>query len=184
MVSGLRDRRWLIRLVMAAWIGTSLLAAFLLYQLNGIVHGTLYNYGLQFNESWAVPYWDYERLLYVCLYAPSFVGGAVLVFDLWRSRSEKPLIVRQVNTVVPRAGVAAPSNIVFRERSAKVKCPECKRILSRYLNMLDYSSGKPRMVDVCPYCNHVLAPSEDTNGNGDVRVLEPERHVLKKKGRN
>lgn len=36
----------------------SVVALMALHQLNMIVHEDLYGYGLRFNESWAVPYWN------------------------------------------------------------------------------------------------------------------------------
>lgn len=175
-MNGLRDRRWLIRLVLAAWIGSSLFAAYLLYQLNGIVHGTLYSYGLQFSNNWAAPYWTIERLLYVCLFVPSSIGGLTFVLDLWGSRREKPPVMKRAKSQVPvpasKVADAAP-RVTSKDNSKKIKCPKCQRTLSKSLNMLDFSSGKARMVDVCPYCNHILAGTEGTDTN--IRVLEPEK---------
>lgn len=40
-----------------------------LNQLNSIVHGDLYSYGLQFSESWAMPYWNLLHLTVVLIVA-------------------------------------------------------------------------------------------------------------------
>lgn len=174
MTSASGNRRWLIRLALALCIACSLLAAFLLYQLNGIVHGTLYGYGLQFSDDWAIPYWSAERLLYACLFAPSLIGGSVLVFDLLRSRGEKAPVVKQARNHVSRSRIASPApRVVLKDNSAKIRCPKCKRILGKYLNMLDFSSGKARLVDVCPYCNHILVDTE--SAETDIIILEHEK---------
>lgn len=44
----------LVLLIMAA---SSLLLMFFLTRIDGIIHGDLYRYGLQFDAQWALPYW-------------------------------------------------------------------------------------------------------------------------------
>lgn len=42
-----------------------------------------------------------------------------------------------------------------------ISCPRCKRVFNRPLVMLDFSSGKTRLVNICPYCNHTLGEASD-----------------------
>lgn len=172
MANGFLDRRWLIRSVLAIWVISSIFAAYLQLQLNGIVHGTLYDYGLQFSNSWAVQYWSLERLLYVCLFAPSLLGGFALVFDLWRSRGERVPVVRRVEKNVATGRVGPVVQTAARDNSMMISCPKCNRLFSRPMNMLDFSSGKTQLINVCPYCNHVLGDKEHVDTN--IRVIEPE----------
>ncbi len=54
-----------------------------------------------------------------------------------------------------------------------ISCPSCKKVFSRPLVMLDFSAGKTRLVNVCPYCNHVLGEAEAEHPkreNDDVHV--------------
>ncbi|UCE95862.1 MAG: ABC transporter ATP-binding protein [Candidatus Bathyarchaeota archaeon] len=46
----------------AAQVVFALLSFIMLYQIDQIVHGTLYSYGLHFNETWALPYWTSHRI--------------------------------------------------------------------------------------------------------------------------
>jgi hypothetical protein len=41
---------------------TSVVLMICLYQIDNIVHGTLYNYGLQFSYNWAGPYWKLTQI--------------------------------------------------------------------------------------------------------------------------
>jgi hypothetical protein len=41
---------------------TSVVLMICLYQIDNIVHGTLYNYGLQFSYNWAGPYWRLTQI--------------------------------------------------------------------------------------------------------------------------
>ena len=45
-----------ILLLVGVWIS--------LYQIDGIVHGTLYDYGLEFNTEWANVYWTYKNTIF------------------------------------------------------------------------------------------------------------------------
>jgi hypothetical protein len=40
--------------------------------------------------------------------------------------------------------------------------------------MLDFSTGKANLVNVCPYCNHILGRT-DKKKPDNIEVLEPER---------
>jgi hypothetical protein len=180
MPNGFRDRLWFIRLVLALWFVSSLFGAFILYQLNGVVHGTLYNYGLQFSSNWAEPYWNLERLLYVCLFVPSSLGGFALGFDLWRSHVVRvPTVKRAENNVAP--GKVSPHvQTAARDNSMTISCPKCRALFGRPMNMLDFSSGKAQLINVCPYCNQVLGAKE--HDNVTVRIAEPdEEEVLKRR---
>jgi len=42
-----------------------------------------------------------------------------------------------------------------------ISCPSCKKVFNRPLVMLDFSSGKTRLVNICPYCNHTLGEASD-----------------------
>jgi uncharacterized Zn-finger protein len=41
-----------------------------------------------------------------------------------------------------------------------ISCPKCKKTFRRPLIMLDFGGVKPRLVNVCPYCNQVLGNSK------------------------
>ena len=60
-----------------------------------------------------------------------------------------------------------PKMEVINEVEAKenngllISCPSCKKVFNRPLVMLDFSSGKTRLVNICPYCNHTLGEASD-----------------------
>jgi hypothetical protein len=45
-----------------------------------------------------------------------------------------------------------------------ISCPKCKKTFHRPLVMLDFSGAKPRLVNVCPFCNHILGSSDPEMG--------------------
>jgi energy-coupling factor transporter ATP-binding protein EcfA2 len=57
----------------AAQIALAVLILVALLQIDQIIHGTLYSYGLQFSNTWALPYWALYRFA---------VGIAYLIFVL------------------------------------------------------------------------------------------------------
>jgi hypothetical protein len=65
------------------------LSIFLFSNLDHVVHGDLYNYGLQFSLEWAEPYWAYARLILGCLLISLLITAIsiVLVLLYMKSRS-------------------------------------------------------------------------------------------------
>ena len=180
MLDGFGNRVWLIRSVLALYLVCSLFGAYMLYQLSLVVHGTLYYYGLQFSYGWAVPYWSLERLVYVYLLLPFFIGSFALAFDLWKGRSERTPAVRLIENNVGTGTVDPVAQTAAKNNSMMINCPKCRRLFTRAMNMLDFSSGKAQLINVCPYCNQVLGAKE--HDNVTVRIAEPnEEEVLKRR---
>jgi len=48
---------------------------FFFTQVDSIVHGDLYRYGLQYNYEWAGPYWNYSRLIFEVLAVAIGISG-------------------------------------------------------------------------------------------------------------
>jgi uncharacterized Zn-finger protein len=56
---------------------------------------------------------------------------------------------------------------------AGVFCPNCGKTFGRPMVMLDFEGGKSKLVNVCPYCNHVLGDAEDGESSGiDVQIAD------------
>jgi uncharacterized membrane protein YciS (DUF1049 family) len=162
---------WLVRVGTVLAIVSSVFSMFLVRQLNGIVHGSLYNYGLQFNYGWAVAYWNLEGLLYVTLALPAVFGSTVLTLEFWKGRMGVVPVVRQV----AKMGINGKTlETAKKETSMLISCPKCKKVFSKPLNMLDFSHGKTRLINVCPYCNHTLGNADDNCPDVSVEVAEPE----------
>jgi len=54
-----------------------------------------------------------------------------------------------------------------------ISCPSCKKVFNRPLVMLDFSSGKTRLVNICPYCNHTLGEASDQQKKDDENANVP-----------
>jgi uncharacterized Zn-finger protein len=158
---GLFNGFWFVRVVLVLWIVSVGFVVFLLGRIDGIVHGDLYGFGLQFSPVWAQPYWAFLRLVYVCLAVPLVLSGLVLVFGVFRRGDG-------VGGRVVRGGVGRR---VRGEDHMVVSCPKCRRVFGKPLVMLDFGGGKGRLVSVCPYCSHVLGCADaDEKEDGGVRV--------------
>jgi hypothetical protein len=44
-------------------------------------------------------------------------------------------------------------------------CNKCGKVFTQPLCMFDFKSGKPRLVNVCPYCNALLAVSGNSTAH-------------------
>jgi hypothetical protein len=203
---------------------------FLLTQIDGIVHGQLYNFGLIFSAEWADSYRVYMWSIYFCMVTPAVLGGAGLVSGLIRVKqrvseeshviesprkvavkpanlpvkpmeaskrgqgfSEKALAnandaemlsekdrsvpVKNLEVEVEREEepqvVAGPLNSENQADDVKIACLVCKKTFHRPLVMLDFSGAKARLVNVCPFCNHIVWGSEpEMSVTTDANVAE------------
>jgi hypothetical protein len=48
-----------------------------------------------------------------------------------------------------------------------ISCPSCGKVFNRPLVMLDFSSGTTRLVNICPFCNHILGEALDSKKNNE-----------------
>jgi len=163
-----------IRVVLVLWIASSVFVVFLLSKIDGIVHGELYNFGLQFSFAWASPYWAIMRWIYVGLLVPSVLSGVALVFGFLNRDDRNKHIIKNVDT--PISGKVQP----LRENHMVISCPNCKRVFGKPLVMLDFSSGgKAKLVNVCPYCNHGLGSADEgKESDVDVQVRDLNKRVI------
>lgn len=140
---------------------------FVLHQIDLIVHGDLYNFGLQPSIEWWDPYWFYVRLIYVALGLPI----ALSIFATLLSFTKTGEVPETKAKRQPR-----PQPVVGEERKMVdnhmlVSCPSCKKVFGKPLVMLNFEDGKTQLVNVCPYCNHTLGNAEKReNGNVDFQV--------------
>lgn len=162
-----------MRVALVLWLVSSVFILFLLSKIDSIVHVDLYHYGLQFDLAWAGSYWIALRMIYVFLAVPIVVSGAALVSGFWRRGGGKH--VPPVSVVSkPSGGAVQPS----RENHMVVSCPGCKKLFSKPLVMLDFSGGKTRLVNVCPYCNCVLGDADSGERDRDeVGVVDLKEEV-------
>lgn len=142
----------------------------LLNKIDGIVHGDLYEYGLQFSFGWATSYWALLRLAYVCLAMSCILSVIALASGfLVKGNGHRPVSVSQVksNNGLPEA---------HKENNMVINCPKCGKMFYKPLSMLDFSTGKAKLVSVCPYCSNILG--KDEKKPDDIQILEPEKEEV------
>lgn len=54
-----------------------------------------------------------------------------------------------------------------------ISCPNCSKMFNRPLVMLDFSSGKACLVNICPYCNHNLGEALEQRKKESVTDRSP-----------
>ena len=172
-IGTLIERAWLTRIVLIVWLVSALFVVLILTRLDSIVHKDLYDYGLQFSFAWAMPFWSFENFIYIALAVPGILTGIVLVADFRRkSKSELPLVKR----VESKPAIGKPASA--KDNSMLINCPKCHRVFGKPLSMLDFSGGKTRLVNVCPYCNHFLGDVEKEEEKDNIRVVDLDKRVV------
>jgi uncharacterized Zn-finger protein len=167
---------WFRRAVLVVWIISGVSIFVLLKDIELIVHGQLYYYGLGFSPDWADPYRFYTWLIYVCLGLPMALSGFTLVLSFIKETDkvqEKHIAVEQKVKHQPDAREDQKARET--NNSMVISCPNCQKVFSRPLVMLDFASGKTKLVNVCPYCNHLLSSTEnekDVNSNFHVKNVD------------
>lgn len=163
---------WFVKLTLIMWLVSSVFIVVLLSQIDEIVHRRLYDFGLNFSYDWAVPYWTNLRLIYICLTFPAFLTVGMFVFGFWSYlRGGRVPVVRQVEET-KRDKVSEES----ARDSMLIACSKCGKRFSRPILMLDFSGGKTKLVNVCPFCGARLG--ENNGGNVEVRVRDFQKEIV------
>jgi len=169
---------WLGRVILVAWLVSSVIVMFLLGHIDNVVHDQLYDFGLQFSFAWANSYWIAFRLIYVCMAVPSILSAIKLGIDFSKSKEIPPVkkhasIKKHIPEPVSKPALKAANS---KRNSVLISCPSCEKTFSKPMTMLDFSTGKAKLVNACPYCNKILSDvnrSEDKK-EFETRVLGPE----------
>ena len=145
---------WFSNTVIILWLVCGILISLSLNRIDSIVHVRLYDYGLQFSQAWAVPYWTLVRFIYLFIAIPAAISIFTLGLAFWTAVSHR-------NTRF-QAKVQSPSNaklprLLGSEKeagmSSRARCPKCGKEFSRALVMMDYSAKPAQVIAICPYCN-------------------------------
>lgn len=167
---------WFNRLVLVAWITCAVLIFLFLKGIELIVHGQLYYFGLNFSPAWADPYRIYTWLIYICLGFPMVLSGVALVSSFIKETDKVPerkipveqkVRLQPVAREEPKPVGKDQSKLVENSNGEGIPCPQCKKVFSKALVMLDFRSGKPKLVSVCPYCSCVLGNTRDATRVND-----------------
>jgi uncharacterized Zn-finger protein len=152
--------------VLLVWIANAAIGIYLLTRFDTLIHSQLYNFGLEFDHAWADTYYFYMQSMYIALFVPVVLSVLSIAAGFKRQTNKTREAAAKLE---PRLAQPQPRSVVCGERKAKVKesdrrffsCPNCKKTFSRPLVMLHFEFGKNRLVNVCPYCSHVLESAEN-----------------------
>lgn len=154
------------RIILVLWIVSAAFMVFLLSQIDGVVHGELYSFGLQYSAVWAGKYWALIRLMYLCMAVPAALSTVALGAGLFARHGG---VVRPAVKIETKPVNGKVEN--SKGNSMVISCPSCKRVFGKPLVMLDFSSGKTKLVNVCPYCNHVLGGADEKDSS-DIQIVD------------
>ena len=180
------------RLVMISWIVCAVSILVVFKNMEYIVHGQLYYYGLVFSPDWADSYRVFTWLLFLCLGLPMALSGVALVSSFFKVEEvpkKEDLVPQRIGP--PRGVVKVESPQIAKEIHVRVEnsnsisngggisCPNCHKVFGRALVMLDFRGGKNRMVSVCPYCNTILGyTGEERVANESFQVATPDKKII------
>ncbi|MCW3985559.1 MAG: hypothetical protein NWE91_04005 [Candidatus Bathyarchaeota archaeon] len=145
--------------------------ALLLFEIDGIVNVSLYGYGLQFSDEWAIPYWMFLQLALGLVGGIACVNVFAIVYEiLGRKIVPTPKAVKPRLSPAPAPRLKSAPKVVEEKKLVReddgvqiaaipMVCNKCGKVFTQPLCMFDFKSGKPRLVNVCPYCNAILAVS-------------------------
>ena len=145
---------WFSNAVIILWLVCGILISLSLNRIDSIVHVRLYDYGLQFSQAWAVPYWTLVRFIYLFIAIPAAISIFTLGLAFWTAVSHR-------NTRF-QGKAQSPSNaklphLLGSEKeagmSSRARCPKCGKEFSRALVMMDYGVKPAQVIAICPYCN-------------------------------
>jgi DNA-directed RNA polymerase subunit RPC12/RpoP len=162
---------WFVKVVLSLWLVSSIFILVLLSRIDSIVNDTLYTYNLTFNMNWYGPYRFALLLIYLFMAVPAVFSFIVLIAGFGKTDNDADHVRKRLNGKLSKEQAQ-----IARENSMLIKCVKCGKVFNKPLTMLDFSSGKPRMANVCPYCNHVLENAVDKGPNGRIRTEFEEVH--------
>ena len=146
-----------ILLMMAA---TSLLIMLSLNQINYIVHGDLYSFGLQFSYRWAMPYWILSGVIFGLSWTNLTLA---IIFTLYiQKRSRKKASASTLITQAEKTNSTAQSNEKEQRR------------ISEFLETLKYESVPKEEVQIVESARGEAEKNEVVVETADVQ----ETHVV------
>jgi hypothetical protein len=77
-----------ISVVLIAMAAASLFVMLSLNQINYLVHGDLYDYGLQFSYRWAMPYWVFSGIVFGLSWVNIFIATLITLYVVKKRRTQ------------------------------------------------------------------------------------------------
>lgn len=79
------------RLVLIIMAAVSLLVMLMLTQIDNIIHGVLYDFGLRFSYQWAMPYWINSGLI-IGLSWFNIAASFILIYYVYKRRNSQKIL--------------------------------------------------------------------------------------------
>jgi hypothetical protein len=182
-VVDIKDRigsRRFLKLVITLWLISVGFVLILLVRIDNIIHSDLYNFGLQYDFTWAGPYWVIFRLIYVCMVIPAALSVIALMSNIQikrgKTKSTEVISDSLVKPVRKKVNLKLSQD---KNGSMLINCHSCKRKFRKPLVMLDFSSGKGELINVCPYCNVKIG--NEGKGEPDNKIKTPVQEPVEEK---
>jgi hypothetical protein len=151
---------WFIRLVLASWMVCAVSVIVLFKNMELIVHGELYYYGLIFNPAWADPYRLLTWLVYCFLGIPLVLSGIALVSSFFNVEEAKKKDIPVLQRVGPPWGIIKRDSLrvikdvpgrveSVKELPGKVEFAKETPKLSQSVKTVDNGTS-------CPHCNKIF----------------------------
>jgi len=190
----------IVIVTLIVWIASAAVSIYGLTRFDALIHGQLYDYGLRFDNAWADAYYSYSQLMYIALCVPIALSVVSILIGFksitektpatpaLKPKLAQPQPIARPQPVArpqPQQAVHSQSPAVARQEpkaqevKAKVAentnvtgvtCPNCKKVFGTPLVMLNFENGKNRLVNVCPYCSHVLGDAENTQESKEPKI--------------
>lgn len=153
-------------------------ATYLLTVIDSIVNNQLYQFGLNFNDAWAGPYWMAFRISLALLGLIVAAASMNITFFFWKKPKE-PEIPRAVKRKGEKAKAEPPP--IRAGVPSLFQCTSCRRSITHPLRMLDFHSQRPKMVNICPFCNATVVPIGYTHSKSEATPTEEDEEQIKKR---
>jgi hypothetical protein len=151
---------WFVRLVLASWIVCAVSVIVLFKNMELIVHGELYYYGLLFNPAWADPYRLLTWLVYFFLGIPLVLSWIALVssfFNIEEAKKRETAVLQRVGPpqgIIKRESLRVIEDVTSRVESVgelpgKVEFAEETPELSQSVKTVNNGTS-------CPHCHKIF----------------------------
>ena len=150
--------------VLLVWVISGAVILLSLSIIDTIVNQELYDFGLQLSADWLLPYWTYIRLTFALIGVSLALSFLALIFGLSRRNrqleEDLPNPHNQGNAIQVNTSRKTDENLSQTSDCLLISCPACGKEFGRPMVILSFEKGKNAMVNVCPYCNHVLGDKD------------------------
>ena len=161
---------WFARIVLASWIVCAVSVIVLIKNMELIVHGELYYYGLVFSPAWADPYRLFTWLVYLLVGIPLVLSGIALASSFFNVEEGKKKEIAVLQKVGP------PQGIIKREPRQVVKeVPSLAETVKELPRKVEVAKEAPMKIESvkevpkvaqsakavnngtsCPHCNKIF----------------------------